>query len=165
MMELQYFRGLKALYNKKTHGNGIYFATDTQEIIHNGLVFSGVIPAELEAIKNKAENALVLIGTENVQTQINNALNDFASKISDDGTVNTLKELVDYIAENDVTQLIVDVDNANKKIADHESRLNMISTVQSELSSKIDKNANDIAELHNEIDEKIETALSWTNVN
>ena len=165
MMELQYFRGLKSLYNKKTHGNGIYFATDTQEIIHNGLVFSGVIPAELEAIKNKAENALVLIGTENVQTQINNALNDFASKISDDGTVNTLKELVDYIAENDVTQLIVDVDNANKKIADHESRLNMISTVQSELSSKIDKNANDIAELHNEIDEKIETAFSWKNVN
>lgn len=165
MMELQYFRGLKSLYNKKTHGNGIYFATDTQEIIHNGLVFSGVIPAELEAIKNKADNALELIGAENVKTQIDNALNDFAVKITDDGTVNTLKELVDYIAENDVAQLILDVDTANKTIADHESRLKMVETKQSDLSSQITKNANAIAELHNEIDEKIEIAFSWKNVN
>jgi hypothetical protein len=38
---IKLFRGPKALYNVNSHGKGVYFATDTQEIIQNGLVFGG----------------------------------------------------------------------------------------------------------------------------
>ena len=33
-----FFRGLKEKYNLSSHGGGIYFATDTKEIIQNGEV-------------------------------------------------------------------------------------------------------------------------------
>lgn len=165
MIELQYFRGLRDLYSPEIHGNGIYFATDTQEIIHNDLSFSGVLPKELEDIKKKAEDALKLIGAESVQDQITSAFNAFVNLETSDNTVNTLKELVDYIAENDVAQLIVDVDTANKTIATHETRLQMVEDGQEDLLSKIEKNAKAIAELPNEMDRKIETAFSWKNVN
>lgn len=33
---IKFYRGLKAKYNITDHGYGIYFATDTAEIIHNG---------------------------------------------------------------------------------------------------------------------------------
>lgn len=158
MMELQYFRGLRDLYKPEIHGNGIYFATDTQEIIHNDLSFSGVLPKELEDIKNKAEDALKLIGAESVQAQINSAFNDFVNLTTSDNTVNTLKELVDYVAEHDIAQLILDVQ-------DHETRLRMVEAGQEDLLSKIEKNAKAIAELPNEMDRKIETAFSWKNVN
>ena len=37
-------------------------------------------------------------GAENVDKKIEDSLNAFAEKITDDGTVNTLKELIDYVA-------------------------------------------------------------------
>lgn len=36
MSAINFYRGLKAKYNLSTHGNGIYFTTDTNEIIHAG---------------------------------------------------------------------------------------------------------------------------------
>lgn len=50
-----------------------------------------------------------------VAKQIKDAINDFATKVSDDNTVNTFKELVDYAAENaaDLSGAIADI-NTNK---------------------------------------------------
>ena len=39
-------------------------------------------------------------GEGSVQKKVDTAINDFATKISDDGTVNTFKELVDYVADH-----------------------------------------------------------------
>lgn len=46
-----------------------------------------------------------------VQKQITDAINDFASKVSDDNTINTFKELVDYVAQHgqDYTAIFQDV--------------------------------------------------------
>ena len=42
MQLIQYYRGLKENYNIGSHGQGIYFATDTKEILHNGVSFTGL---------------------------------------------------------------------------------------------------------------------------
>ena len=39
-------------------------------------------------------------GEGSIQKKVDTAINDFATKISDDGTVNTFKELVDYVADH-----------------------------------------------------------------
>lgn len=39
---IKFFRGPKGSYDVKAHGQGIYFATDTMEIIANGASFTGV---------------------------------------------------------------------------------------------------------------------------
>lgn len=44
---IKFFRGPRELYNVNAHGAGIYFATDTKEIIQNGLSFLGDLPSDL----------------------------------------------------------------------------------------------------------------------
>lgn len=48
-----------------------------------------------------------------VKKTVNDAIDEFAAKISDDGTVNTLKELVDYVAEhgNEAADMAADIAN------------------------------------------------------
>lgn len=40
---IKFYRGLKSRYDVNTHGFGIYFTTDTLEIIHNGESYSGLL--------------------------------------------------------------------------------------------------------------------------
>lgn len=70
------------------------------------------------------EYALTETGDGTVDAMIDEAINEFASKISDDGTVNTLKELIDYVAEHggEVTEIVND-----------------ILAVEKELTNKVDK--------------------------
>lgn len=62
------------------------------------------LQTEMDAVEAKAAanesaiNALKGEGEGSVKKQIDAAFNDFATKISDDGVVNTYKELVDYCA-------------------------------------------------------------------
>lgn len=163
MMLVQYFRGPRNLYSLEAHGQGIYFATDTHEIIHNDVAYSGVLPAELEEVIKSVDEINkeldILTGGEgsSIQASINNAINDFAEKISDDGTINTFKELVDYASEHkeESAQLILDVDNIkNNLIVELQAK-------DSALESQITELAEDLSL---EIDEKINVAFSWINV-
>lgn len=38
---IEFFRGLKSSYNVRDHGQGIYFATDTKEVLMNGEAYTG----------------------------------------------------------------------------------------------------------------------------
>ena len=139
-MQIKYFRGLRANYNVISHGNGIYFATDTKEIIQNGISFLGNLPAELaEAVAKieENENALVILNGEgegSVKKSIELAINDFATKISDNGTVDTFKELVDYAAANtsEIGSLIVRIEGAEDKNAAQDLRLDAIESKDNE---------------------------------
>ena len=51
MTELKFFRGTKDSYNINEHGAGIYFTTDTNEIIHNDKSYSG-LTSEQSGISN-----------------------------------------------------------------------------------------------------------------
>ena len=160
---MQFFRGPRELYNVKAHGAGIYFATDTKEIIQNGLSFLGELPSDLaEAIARieANEGAIEVLngtGEGSVSKQISDAIDSFASAMSEDGTINTFKELVDYASEHkeESEQLILDVDNIkNNLIVELQAK-------DSALESQITELAEDLSL---EIDEKINVAFSWINV-
>ena len=169
MRLVQYFRGPRNLYSLEAHGQGIYFATDTHEIIHNDVAYSGVLPAELaEVIKSVDEinkELDILTGGEgsSIQASINNAINDFAEKISDDGTINTFKELVDYASEHkeESAQLVLDVAEIQLKNEAQDSLIVQLQEKDSALELQITTIAEDLSL---EIDEKINNAFSWINV-
>ena len=167
MMEVLYFRGPKALYNPSAHGSGIYFSIDTQEIIHNGLIFSGKIPQELIDKINSNSAKLEVLTEDSIQNQINTSINDFASKISDDGTVNTFKELIDYASQNGaaLNNLILEVEEVKKSNESINNEIILLKEEDVRMQTSIDKNTEDIKNLSTEIDQKIETAFSWKNVN
>ena len=161
-MLVQYFRGPRSLYNPKAHGSGIYFATDTHEILHNGVSYSGSYSSEdlpinianliqqVDANTQKLES-LTLDGS--IKDQINSAINDFATKVTDDGTIDTFKELIDYAAENSGSiDLLV-------------STVNALSENDKKQDELILANTEAITELATSIDTKIESAFSWENVN
>lgn len=163
MMLVQHFRGPRNLYSLEAHGQGIYFATDTHEIIHNDIAYSGALPSDIEELVKSVDEINkeldILTGGEgsSIQASIDKAINDFAEKISDDGTINTFKELVDYASEHkeESAQLILDVDNIkNNLIVELQAK-------DSALESQITELAEDLSL---EIDEKINDAFSWINV-
>lgn len=170
---MQFFRGPRELYNVKAHGAGIYFATDTKEIIQNGLSFLGELPADLAAaiarIEANEEAIEVLngVGEGSVQKQINDAIDSFANKLTDDGTVNTFKELVEYAAENagDLGALILRVDNIEAKDKEQDALIISIQedleSFKGEVSMKFESNN---AEIQESIDNKITNAFTWENV-
>lgn len=173
MMALQHFRGPKALYNVKAHGNGIYFATDTKEIIQNGISFLGELPADLAAavarIEANEQAIEVLNGTGegSVQKQISDAIDNFANVISENGVVDTFKELVEYAAENagDLGALIVRVDNIEAKDAEQDAELLIIKEDIAAFKNTVDmKFVSERAEVEASIDNKINNAFSWENV-
>lgn len=173
MMEVQYFRGLRSLYNERAHGEGIYFALDTKEIIHNGLSFSGQIPEELSNAVAQAEANRAAIeilngsGEGSVEKQIKDAINEFATQISDNGTIDTFKELLEFAATNggEISDLVVRVNNLESKNDALVLRVDSLEKKDEELIVKIEKNESDIANIPNVIDEKIEYAFSWQDVN
>ena len=173
MMELQHFRGPKALYNVKAHGNGIYFATDTKEIIQNGVSYLGELPAELAAAvaRIEANEAAIEVlngdGEGSVKKQINDAIDGFANAMSDNGIVDTFKELVDYAAENagDLGNLILKVDNAEAKNAEQDAAIAEVGENLLILKSDVDMKLElQRSEVEASIDNKIANAFSWENV-
>lgn len=70
--------------------------TDIKTIIGSADDGSGTILSRIDELENKMDGD----GEGTVDAKIAAKINDFANKISDDGTVNTLKELVDYVANN-----------------------------------------------------------------
>lgn len=47
----KFYRGLKSKYDKSKHGQGIYFATDTKEILMEGDAYTGAAKASIEDVK------------------------------------------------------------------------------------------------------------------
>ena len=168
-MLVQYFRGPRDLYSLQVHGQGIYFATDTHEIIHNDVAYSGVLPEELKKVIDSVDEINkeldILTGGEgsSIQASINNAINDFAEKISDDGTINTFKELVDYADKHkeESAQLVLNIEDIILKNQEQDALIVELQAKDTALELQINNLATDLSE---EIDEKINNAFSWINV-
>ena len=134
---VQHYRGLKEHYNKVSHGQGIYFATDTKEIILNGESYSGEGSESFAALQTQVQkntDALVVLngtGEGSVIKLVDDAINEFATKISDDGTVNTFKELVDYASTHgsEFGELLVEVNAVKEKNAQQDERIEAIELV------------------------------------
>ena len=65
-------------------------------------------------------------GEGSVDKKINDAFNDFATNVSNDATVNTYKELIDYAATHgeEFTELVGEVDANAKAIDEHKKLIN-----------------------------------------
>lgn len=48
----KFYRGLKRKYDMAKHGQGIYFATDTKEILMNGVPYTGPVKASMLDVKD-----------------------------------------------------------------------------------------------------------------
>ena len=101
-------------------------------------------------IKKNADAIGVLNGGDtidgSVAKSVKDAINDFATKVSEDGTVNTFKELVDYVAAHgsEYTDAIADI-AANKSA---------IATLNGDGAGSVDKKVADAIAAINKYVEK-----------
>lgn len=65
--------------------------TAIQEILGSSEEGTGTLLDRIAAVETK-------VGNESVDVKIKTAFDEFMAKVSDDGTVNTIKELIDYVA-------------------------------------------------------------------
>ncbi len=65
-------------------------------------------------------------GDGSIRKSINDAINEFSTNISNDGVVNTYKELVDYAASHgaEFTELVGEVDSNKSNLTDHINNTN-----------------------------------------
>ena len=172
---VQHYRGLKEHYNKASHGQGIYFATDTKEIILNGESYSGEGSESFSALQTQVQentDALVVLngtGEGSVIKLVSDAINEFATKMSDDGTVNTFKELVDYASTHgsEFGELLVEVNAVKEKNAEQDERIGAIELIlgSSEegaptLVETVEQHAEAIQTLQTDVDAVEETSAS-----
>lgn len=75
-----------------------------QEIVGSSEEGTGTLLDRVAAIEGK-------VGETSVDEKINTAFDDFMTKVSDDGTVNTVKELIDYVADHapEAAQMAADI--------------------------------------------------------
>lgn len=80
--------------------------TSIQEILGSSEEGTGTLLDRIAAVENK-------VGTESVDQKIETAFDDFMTKVSDDGTVNTVKELIDYVATHapETANMVADIVN------------------------------------------------------
>lgn len=81
---IKFFRGLRASYDVTTHGAGIYFATDTFEIIHNNASYSGLLQ-EGKSVKDitLVDGVMTITYTDNTTSSAEIGSGKYASNIED----------------------------------------------------------------------------------
>ena len=83
---IKFFRGLKSAYQVDTHGSGIYFATDTKEILHNGNSYVGELPDKLKILDvnlNDDGSKLVITNIDGSTKEIEVGSGSYTSAIED----------------------------------------------------------------------------------
>ena len=89
--------------------------TSLKEIVGSTDGGAGTLLTRIESLEDKVGGI-----DSSVDAKIDAKINEFASKISDDGVVNTLKELVDYVAENgpEVADMAADILTLQQLVGD-----------------------------------------------
>lgn len=81
-----FFRGLREKYSLESHGAGIYFATDTKEILQNGISYVGTLPDKnliQDVALNEAGDAIVITKVDGSTEEISVGSGSYASAIED----------------------------------------------------------------------------------
>ena len=114
--QIVYVRSEDRYYSIKTLKSKVYGGLE----VHDAMVdtYEPLVKVDTAKLELKVEeNAQMLqmltgVGEGSILQMVDEAINRFANEISDDNTVNTFKELVDYAAEHqsDIAALIVKVD-------------------------------------------------------
>lgn len=89
---IKFYKGLKNLYSLDLYGSGIYFATDTLEIIHNGKSYSGVQDKVVKDV-TWSEGSIIITYSDNTTTTLEISGLNFDRVFSYKGSVLTYEEL------------------------------------------------------------------------
>lgn len=83
-MIIDFFKGLKSKYNVELHGTGIYFATDTLEILHDNKSYSGLVETgkSVTAI-TLVDGVMTITYSDNTTTTVEIGSGKYQSKIED----------------------------------------------------------------------------------
>ena len=102
---IKFYKGLREKYSVELHGNGIYFATDTYEIIHNNHSYSGLL-AVGKSVSNitLAEGVMTVTYSDNTTTTIEVGSGKYKSNIEDKNVAMTTK-YGDYVVGTKVSAL------------------------------------------------------------
>lgn len=106
----------------KTPWNELPYLVPTDEINQLSTLVSN-LNKELDELNldiNTINEQLNGTGEGSVDSKIDQKLSDFASKITDDGTINTLKELIDYVSTHgdEFSQVIGDITELQRLVGE-----------------------------------------------
>jgi len=102
---IKFYKGLRNLYDASKHGTGIYFATDTLEIIHNNQSYSGLLE-ESKSVKDITliDGVMTITYTDNSTTTAEVGSGKYTSNIEDKNVAMTTK-YGDYVVGTKVSDL------------------------------------------------------------
>ena len=131
--------GTDLTVDASTRKVNISVPTKVSELTNDsGYAKTSDIPAAYDdtAIKNRVtatESAITTLngtGTGSVKQTVDNALNDFATKVSNDDVINTYKELIDYAAEHsaEMAEIAGDIAKNTSNITSLDGRLDTVET-------------------------------------
>lgn len=124
MAQLKFYRGLKANYvAETTHKDGIYFATDTNEILMNGKAYTGALANTLKQAKDYAD------------TKVSDVSNLVANKVDKVEGSTLIPETKLALIDTNAS----DIDALEVRVAANEAKLvGITTTVVSTINTAID---------------------------
>lgn len=136
---------LPAYYAKASDLEAAQGAIDAIEADYLKAADKSALQTNIDGVSGRVtanENAIATLngtGAGSVSKAIDDAFNEFSTRVSDDAVVNTYKELIDYAAEHgsEFTELVGEVDANASAIealqADHYNSTNMVEVTDSEI--------------------------------
>lgn len=119
-----------------------------------------IFPKNIVTRIDKIEQDLLVTNT-NIKNQIDLAINNFSNAISDNGIIDTFKELIDFANTSQAGDLIITVEKVNQDITIINQEIEQIKDNVVEMDAKITSNTTSIEDLDN----KYTNILSWEEVN
>lgn len=118
-----------------------------------------VFPKNIVTKVDKIEKDLLVINST-IKEQVDLAINDFTNAITDNGVIDTFKELVDFANSSNAGDLIITVNKVEQNIEIINQEVQQIKVDMSVIDSKITSNTSSIENLDN----KYTHILSWEEV-
>lgn len=118
-----------------------------------------VFPKNIVTKVDKIEKDLLVINST-IKEQVDLAINDFTNAITDNGVIDTFKELVDFANSSNAGDLIITVNKIEQNIETINQEVQQIKVDMSVIDSKVASNASSIENLDN----KYTHILSWEEV-
>lgn len=118
-----------------------------------------VFPKNIVTKVDKIEKDLLVINST-IKEQVDLAINDFTNAITDNGVIDTFKELVDFANSSNAGDLIITVNKVEQNIETINQEVQQIKVDMSVIDSKVTSNTSSIENLDN----KYTHILSWEEV-
>lgn len=118
-----------------------------------------VFPKNIVTKVDKIEKDLLVINST-IKEQVDLAINDFTNAITDNGVIDTFKELVDFANSSNAGDLIITVNKVEQNIETINQEVQQIKVDMSVIDSKVTSNTSSIENLDN----KYAHILSWEEV-